>query len=34
MAKSINVSGRMSVERFNDEFQKTFGVRCHLYNFF
>jgi hypothetical protein len=30
MAKSINVSGRMSVERFNDEFQKTFGVRCNV----
>ena len=30
MAKSINVSGRMSVERFNDEFQKAFGVRCNV----
>jgi hypothetical protein len=30
MAKSINVSGRMSVERFNGEFQKTFGVRCNV----
>jgi len=30
MAKSINVSGRMSVERFNGEFQKAFGVRCNV----
>ena len=30
MAKSINVSGRMSVGRFEDEFQKTFGVRCNV----
>ena len=30
MAKSINVSGRMSVGRFEDEFKKTFGVRCNV----
>tara|TARA_Y100001980_G_C14552174_1_gene336144 strand:+ start:391 stop:2685 length:2295 start_codon:yes stop_codon:yes gene_type:complete len=30
MAKSINVSGRMSVGRFEDEFQKIFGVRCNV----
>ncbi len=30
MAKSINVSGRMSVGRFEEEFQKTFGVRCNI----
>ena len=28
--KSINVSGRMSVGRFEDEFQKIFGVRCNV----
>ena len=30
MAKSINVSGRMSVGRFEEEFQKNFGVRCNI----
>ena len=30
MAKSINVSGRMSVGRFEEEFEKTFGVRCNV----
>ena len=30
MAKSVNVSGRMSVGRFEDEFEKTFGVRCNV----
>ena len=30
MAKSVNVSGRMSVGRFEEEFEKTFGVRCNV----
>ena len=30
MAKSVSVSGRMSVGRFEEEFEKTFGVRCNV----
>tara|TARA_Y100000591_G_scaffold288540_1_gene272836 strand:+ start:445 stop:2175 length:1731 start_codon:yes stop_codon:yes gene_type:complete len=30
MAKSVNASGRMSVGRFEEEFEKAFGVRCNV----